>query len=148
MRIKRDAIGSGKVMPMKSRLRPSRRTRLRLTLLTVLALLFQQTALAAYACSRADMPAGNTAMAMHCEGMPMAQAEQSPALCTTHCAHQAVTTPDVHAPTVPPLLLPALLPATPLTLTALPASHASNARDVAWRRSGIPPALRFRVLLI
>jgi hypothetical protein len=148
MRVKRHATGWDKVVPMKSRLRPSRRTRLRLTLLAVLALLFQQTALAAYACSHADMPVGNTAMAMHCEGMPMTQAEQSPALCSAHCAHQPVTTPDVHAPTVPPLLMPALLPTPPLTLAALPASHASNAGDAAWRLSGIPPTLRFRVLLI
>ena len=130
------------------RFRPTRRTRLRLTLLAVLALLFQQTALAAYTCSHADMPADNTAMVAHCEGMPMAQAERSPALCHAHCTHQPVTAPDVHAPTVPPLLMAALLPAPPLALTALPASHASNADNAAWRLSGIPPALRFRVLLI
>jgi hypothetical protein len=127
---------------------PTRRTRLRLALLAVVALLFQQTALAAYACSRADMSVGNTAMAMHCEGMSMAQAEQSPALCSAHCAHQPLTTPDMHAPTVPPLLMPALVPVISLTLMTLPALHASNARDVALRRSEIPPALRFRVLLI
>lgn len=133
---------------MRRHFRPTRRTRLRLALLAVMALLFQQTALAAYACSHADIPTGNTAMAAHCEEMPMAQAEQSPALCHAHCAHQPVTTLDVHAPTVPPLLMPALLPAPPLTLTTLPTSHASNAGDAAWRLSGIPPALRFRVMLI
>jgi len=127
---------------------PTRRVRLRLTLLAVVALLFQQTALAAYACSRADMPAGNMAVAAHCEGMPMTEAEHSTALCHAHCAQQAVSTQDMHAPTVPPLLMPALLPASSLMLMALPASHAPNARDAAWRLSGIPPALRFRVLLI
>ena len=133
---------------MRRYLHPARRVRLRLTLLAVLALLFQQTALAAYACSRADLPVGSTAMAMHCEEMPMAQAEHSPVLCHAHCAHQAVSTQDMHAPTVPPLLLPAAIPASSLTLIALPVSHASNARDATWRLSGIPPALRFRVLLI
>lgn len=133
---------------MRRHFRPARRTRLRLTLLAVLALLFQQAALAAYACSQADIPAGNTAVAAHCEGMPMAQVDQSPALCHAHCSHQPVTTQDMHAPTVPPLLVPALVPASPLLLTALPASHASNAGDAAWRLSSIPPALRFRVLLI
>ncbi|HET9819156.1 MAG TPA: hypothetical protein VFP92_08335 [Rhodanobacteraceae bacterium] len=129
-------------------MRPKRRTRLRLTLLAVVALLFQQTALAAYVCSVADMPAGNAAMAMHCEDIPMAQAEQSPALCSAHCTLQPVTTPNVHAPTVPPLLMPALLPASSLTFAALPDASTQNARAAVWRLSGIPPALRFRVLLI
>lgn len=129
-------------------MKPTRRMRLRLALLAVVALLFQQTALAAYACSLADVPAANAAMTMHCEGMSMAQAEQLPALCSAHCAHQPATAPDLHAPTVPPLLMPALLPASPLALTALPGISAQNASDGAWRLSGIPPALRFRVLLI
>lgn len=133
---------------MRRYFRPARRTRLRLTLLAVLALLFQQAALAAYACSQADISAGNTAMVAHCESMPMAQVEQWPALCHAHCSHQPVTTQDMHAPTVPPLLMPALVPASSLMPTALPASHASNTGDAAWRLSGIPPALRFRVLLI
>ena len=133
---------------MRRYFRPTRRTRLRLALLAMVALLFQQTALAAYACSRADIPASNTAMAAHCEGMPMTEAEHSPALCHAHCAHQPVSTQDMHSPSVPPLLMPALLPASSLTLIALPASQASNAGDAAWRLSGIPPALRFRVLLI
>lgn len=133
---------------MSSGWKPRRHTRLRLALLAVVALLLQQTALAAYACSLTNVPMSNTVMAAHCEGMPMAQAEQSPALCSEHCAQQPVTTPELHAPTVPPLLLPALLPALSLTLVALPVSSARNARDATWRLSGIPPVLRFRVLLI
>lgn len=128
--------------------KPRRHTRLRLALLAVVALLFQQTALAAYACSLADMPAGDTTMAMHCDGMPMAQAEQSPALCAAHCAQQPATVPNLHAPTVPPLLPPALVPASSLTLIVLPAASTQRARAADWRLSGIPPALRFRVLLI
>lgn len=129
-------------------MKPTRRTRLRLALLVVLALLFQQTALAAYVCSSADMPAHDTAMAVHCEGMPMTQTGQLPALCPAHCSQQPMTTPDLHAPVVPPLLMPALPPTSALTLTALPAASTQHARAAAWRLSGIPPTLQFRVLLI
>lgn len=129
-------------------MKPTRRTRLRLALLVVLALLFQQTALAAYVCSSADMPARDTAMAAHCENMPMVQTEQSPAWCPAHCSQQPMTTPDLHAPVVPPLLMPALPPTSALTPTALPVSNTRHARAAAWRLSGLPPTLQFRVLLI
>lgn len=128
-------------------MRPARRTRLRLVLLAVLSLLFQQVALAAYACSTADMPVASPGMTAHCDGMPMTQGEQNPALCPAHCAHQALALQDAHAPTVPPLLMPALLPA-PIVLTTLPTAYTVHDHAAAWRLSGIPPALRFRVLLI
>lgn len=126
---------------------PTRRTRLRLTLLAVLALLFQQVALASYACAIADVPAGHTTMSTPCDGMPMTQQEQNPVLCAVHCAQQTPTPTDVHAPTVPPLLLPALLPA-PVVLTMLPTTRTAYGHAAAWRSPGIAPALRFRVLLI
>lgn len=132
---------------MRLRLRPARRTRLRLTLLAVLSLLFQQVAFAAYICGANDMPAGDVAMTAHCDGMPMTQQKQAPALCTQHCAQQTASTQDARLPNVPPLLLPGILPAPP-TVHALPVSTARHAQTVAWRLSGIPPALRFRVLLI
>jgi hypothetical protein len=43
--------------------------------------------------------------------------------------------------------LPALLPI-PALLAAAALSHAAHEHATAWRLSGIPPALRFRVLLI
>ena len=132
---------------MKRSLRPTRRIRLRLVLLAVLSLLFQQVALASYACSTVDMPVSNVGMTTHCDGMPMTHGQQNQALCPAHCAHQALTTQDAHAPTVPPLLLPALLPA-PIVLTTLPTAYTAHDHAAAWRLSGIPPALRFRVLLI
>jgi hypothetical protein len=116
-------------------------------LLAVLSLLFQQVALAAYACSTVDMPVANAGMTAHCDGMPMAHDPQNQALCPAHCTHPALATQDAHAPTVPPLLLPALLPA-PIVLAMLPATHSVHDRAAVWRLSGIPPALRFRVLLI
>jgi hypothetical protein len=127
--------------------RPNRRTRLRIVLLAVLALLFQQIALASYACSTVNMPVSNMGMTAHCDGMPMTHGQQNQALCPAHCAHQALTTQDAHAPTVPPLVIPALLPA-PIVLTALPTAHMAREHAAAWRLSGIPPTLRFRVLLI
>lgn len=132
---------------MTRRLRPSRRTRLRLTLLVVLSLLVQQAAMAAYVCASADMQAGNAAMAAHCDGMPMAQAKHAPALCTWHCAQQSASTQGAQAPTVPPLPAFMPLPAS-LAFILLPASQALDVRDPELRTSGIPPALRFRVLLI
>ena len=132
---------------MKLRLRPTRRTRLRLTLLAVLALLFQQVALASYVCASADVPAGNAAMSAHCAGMPMAQQKQPPSLCTQHCVQQTPTTQDARVPTVPALVLPALLPA-PVAMTIHSPSAFRRRSDAGPPLRGIPPALRFRVLLI
>lgn len=132
---------------VKRFIRPTRRTRLRLVLLAVLSLLFQQVALASYVCSAAEVPATNVAMSAHCDGMPMTQQKQAPALCAQHCAQQTPATQDARLPSVPLLLMPALLPAPP-TFVALPVASAPHVRSAAWRTSGIPPALRFRVLLI
>jgi hypothetical protein len=108
-------------------------------------------ALAAYACSPMGTPQGNAAMSMHCQDMPMlhgqASAQADPALCAQHCAQQTPTTQDARLPNVPPLLLPALLPAQP-TLVMLPVSRAAHEWSASQRTSGIPPALRYRVLLI
>lgn len=132
---------------MKRRLRITRHIRLKLTLLMVLSLLFQQMAFAVYVCGAADAPAANAVMRAHCDGMPMTQQKQAPALCVQHCAQQTASAQDARLPNVPPLLLPALLPAPP-AFAALPAARASYARAFSEQRSGIPPALRFRVLLI
>ncbi|WIG56413.1 MAG: hypothetical protein OJF61_002201 [Rhodanobacteraceae bacterium] len=116
-------------------------------LLAVLSLLFQQVALASYACSTADMPTPSAATTASCDGMLMAHGQQNQALCPAHCAQQAFATQNVPTPTVPPLSMPALLPA-PIVLTTLHAAHAAHEHAAAWRLSGIPLALRFRVLLI
>jgi len=125
----------------------TRRIRLRFALLAVLSLLFQQVALASYACSTVGMPVSNAGMTAHCDGMPMTHGKQDPALCPAHCAQQVLAAQDAHAPTVPPLSMPALLPA-PIVLTALPTTYTAHEHAAAWRLSGIPPALRFRVLLV
>lgn len=132
---------------MKRCLGMSRRNRLRLTLLATLALLFQQVALASYLCSPVDTTQRNGAMSMHCDGMPMAQGQAAPAMCVQHCAQQTPTTQDARLPNVPPLLLPAMLPAPP-SLVGLPVSRATHERTAARRTPGLSPALRNRVLLI
>lgn len=74
----------------------------------------------------------------------MTQQERNPVLCAAHCAQQTPT--DVHAPTVPPPLLPALLPA-PIVLAMLPTTRNAYGHAVAWRSPGTAPTLRFGVLL-
>ncbi|HKZ09153.1 MAG TPA: hypothetical protein VJL61_00425 [Rhodanobacteraceae bacterium] len=133
---------------MKFVLRPSRRIRLRIALLAIVALLFQQTALASYVCSLPDVPAGNTAMANHCDGMSMAQAKHDPGLCVWHCAQSPVSAQTPNVPQVPPLAVAALLPMTSPLVLALPSFTAGHARDPALRSRGLPPELRFAILLI
>jgi hypothetical protein len=129
----------------------TRRTRLRLTLLAILALLCQQVAFAAYVCPATAMPATDTAMSAACTAMPMApptpDTQSAATLCVLHSAQPATVVNNVQLPSLPPLLLPALLPASP-TVVASPVASSPHVRSAAWRASGIPPALRFRVLLI
>ena len=132
---------------MKRRLRFSRRTRLRLTLLVLLSLLFQQMALASYVCEAADARGGDAAMIVHCDGTSMAPAKDVRALCTLHCAQQSTVTQGTQAPSVPALPFAFPLPSPPL-LAVLQTARAMHMNDALWRAPGIPPVFRFRVLLI
>lgn len=135
---------------MRPRLRITRRTRLRLTLLAVLALFCQQVAFAAYVCPLTAMPATDAAMSADCNAMPRAAPSpdtHAATACGLHCAQQATVTNDAQLPSVPPLLLPAMLP-TPALIVALPAARSARVRATAQRPRGLPPPLRFRVLLI
>lgn len=136
---------------MRRRLRITRRHRLRLTLLAVLALLCQQVAFAAYLCPTAAMPATDAAMSANCHAMPQATStsESQPAatICVLRCAQHATVTNSAQLPSVPPLLLPGMLPL-PRSIVALPAIRTAQARDAAQPTSGLPPPLRYRVLLI
>ncbi len=128
--------------------RLKRSLRLRVALLAIAALLFQQTALAAYVCSVASMPATHVAMTAHCESMPMAQTPSDPALCVAHCTENPIAVPNVSSPQVPPLMLPALLPADVQLVSILPPAQSSYTRDPVRRSRGIASELRFDVLLI
>ena len=121
------------------------RLRLRIALAVTLCLLFQQVAVAAYACTQPDMPPEPVAMADECAEMGMDVAEAAPAICTEHCTPDAALVPDGSAAHVPLLALPpqrfpeAALP--PAALVALD-------RDVPVDRSDPPPRLRYCSLLI
>jgi hypothetical protein len=116
-------------------------------LLVVLSLLGQQVALASYLCPTADMPAHNVAMSTHCDGMSTLQQKQAPSLCVQHCAQQPSATQDAQLPNVPHLFMPALLPSS-MALTTTYASGTLLRSESASPVSGLPPPLRFRVLLI
>ena len=124
----------------------NRRTRLRLALLVVLSLLFQQFALAAYACPELRVPTVNAPMSAHCGDVSASQ-QRGDALCGQTSAEQPLTTQDARLPNIPPSSIPALLPAPPLTV-ATQVSHTPQWSETTSPGTDIAPTLRFRVLLI
>ncbi|HUR39764.1 MAG TPA: hypothetical protein VM240_01200 [Verrucomicrobiae bacterium] len=123
-----------------------RRAHIRLSLLVLASLLFQQVAMAAYACELVEaapppMPAGME----HCAQMDMAPVQaESLMLCEKHCVPDLTLLTDASAPSVPMLALP---PAFSLVLTP-PASHVTQQVGVPIVRSDPPPRLRYCSLLI
>ena len=114
------------------------RHRLRIVLLTIFCLLFQQAALAAYLCPVEQVPAYKSAMSGHCAQMDMAQVPTNPALCDKHCNpdHQLVT--DAAS-----LSVPAFAPVLVET-----GSHVVLCDEVPIARSDPPARLRYCSLLI
>jgi hypothetical protein len=121
-----------------------RRPRLRLTLLVLLALVLQQAAFAAHACSVSEMPPHPVEMA-ECEGMDMPEPDAG-GLCELHCSRDHATNPDLKAPQVPPLGLP--LQRFTRVAALLPPADAEHYEDVPPCRSDPPPAQRFCSLQI
>lgn len=121
------------------------RHRFRIALVVIVCLLFQQVALAAYACPLTQMPSDPAAMAETCAEMGMKQAQESPALCEKHCAPDQSVAADHVVLNVPTL---ALLPLPFDLIFAEPVSHVTLAADVSLDRSDPPPRLRFCSLLI
>ena len=121
------------------------RHRLRIVLLTIFCLLFQQAALAAYLCPVEQVPAYKSAMSGHCAQMDMAQVPTNPALCDKHCNpdHQLVT--DAASLSVPALGLPAPAFAPVLVETG---SHVVLCDEVPIARSDPPARMRYCSLLI
>lgn len=113
-------------------------------LLVILCLLFQQVALAAYACPLEQMPSETAAMAERCAEMSMGAAQDNPALCAKHCAPDPSTAADQAKLSVPALALPP--PEFAPVLIA--ATQATVQADTPIRRSDPPPRLRFCSLLI
>lgn len=82
-----------------------RRRRIRFVCLTLVALLFQQIALAAYVCPDTEMPDSSQAALTDCEGMAKPD-PQAAVLCDKHCHPDYSTTPDLRIAQVPPALPP------------------------------------------
>lgn len=121
------------------------RHRFRIVLAVIACLLFQQVAMAAYACTMTRMPANPVVMAENCAGMDMEQVEESPALCEKHCTPDLTIVTDHAAPNVPALALPPLA----FELVVMPpVSPAMLATDAFLARSDPPPRLRYCSLLI
>ena len=121
------------------------RHRLRIALLVVVCLLFQQAALASYLCPIEQMPAEMGAMAEHCAEMGMQPDQDNPALCEKHCAPDLTTAADHVQLSVPALILPPLAFAPVL---ATPATQVALQTEIPIARSDQPPRLRFCSLLI
>lgn len=121
------------------------RYRLRIVFVVIACLLFQQLALAAYACPLNQLPPEMAAMAEHCAEMGMQQAEDNPALCAKHCAPDISTPADQAKVSVPALALPPLEFA-PVLMT--PVSRVAVQANTPIERSDPPPRLRFCSLLI
>ena len=121
------------------------RQRLRVALVVIACLLFQQIALAAYACPLEHMPPQMAAMAAHCAEMGMEPAQDNPALCAKHCAPDHMTAAEQAKLSVPPLMLSPLAFA-PVLVT--PVTHVAIQAEIPIARSDPPPRLRFCSLLI
>jgi hypothetical protein len=133
--------------------RLARRQRLCTAVFAVLALLFSQLALAAYACPGAGGAAGAATMAERmaagepCDGM--ADGVQ-PALCHSHCADapQSADTASVPTPTAPLLLQAWPMPTVPGLLAVDAQAPARRAAEAAPRPPPEPlflSTLRLRV---
>lgn len=123
----------------------ARRTRLRIALLALCALLFQQVALAAHACPLPSAIAATATMTAMpgCAGMPATGAHGA-RLCARHCAQQTPAPQDVRSPTVPALALP---PQPPVLAFVTPPAAARFDPGAARDRAAAPPP-RSCVLLI
>jgi hypothetical protein len=122
------------------------RQRRRIVLVTLLCLLFQQLAMAAYACPLTQMPLQAKTTPTQCDAMGMVQkALPSPALCYAHCNPDTASTVAAHISSVPALGLPPPVFARVITTRE---STLLRLADVPLHRSDPPPMLRFCSLLI
>ncbi|WP_143154152.1 hypothetical protein [Rhodanobacter sp. OK091] len=138
---------------MRRRFHISRRRRVLWTGIVLFCLLFQQLAMAAYACT---LPSAATDVAMtgDCAAMGMGSKAKLAAVhhvstdprCAEHCSGNAVSAHDASLPTVPPLLLASVSPVLLGTL-----AHSADRvalPNTALHRPDPPPTLRFCSLLI
>ena len=119
--------------------------RLRIALVAILCLLFQQVAIAAYVCTMPNMPPDPVNMAEDCTQVGMHLVQEAPAICTRHCAPDLAVATDHVPPSVPALALPPVEFARAL---AVPTSCGVRSVQVPIERSDPPPRLRYCSLLI
>jgi hypothetical protein len=122
-------------------LRP--RHRLRIALVAIFCLLFQQLAVAAYACEPSAR-AAHASTSSHCEQMS-GKAQDSSPLCEKHCAPDQSTAADHVQLSVPAVALGSIEFA---SLLAAPDAGIALRADVPVSRSDPPPRLRYCSLLI
>ena len=137
------------------RLRPLARRRL--AWLVALLLLWQQVAVAAYACAGAPVSAGAAAVAMAVHSSSMAAmgdgCAQMPAapvnpLCHQHCQPDHATQVDARSATVPASTLAALPPESPSVAAVASPTQRALARHDRLRATPPVPRLLFCSLLI
>ena len=120
------------------------RRRNRVSWLVLFALLFQQLAMSAYACTLATPASDSVAMMANCADMSMPASHPSP-LCEKHCHPDHATASPVLAFAVPSLGLP---PAAFELISNSPMPVDRRYVDVPLSRSDPPPLLRFCSLQI
>jgi len=121
------------------------RHRFVVALIVIASLLFQQVAVAAYACDPVARNA-STALASHCEHSqkPPESAKSSP-LCEKHCTPDSTVLTDTAVLGVPAMALPPVL----FTLVVHePAASHTHGDAVRLTRSDPPARLRYCSLLI
>ena len=121
------------------------RHRFRIALTVILCLLFQQVAMASYACPLERTPPKTATMAENCAAMDMAQAKDNHALCEKHCTPDRPLLTDHAALVVPALALPPLVFDLVLAQSITGVALAAHVR---LDRSDPPPRLRYCSLLI
>jgi hypothetical protein len=138
---------------MRKRFHISRRRRVLWTGVVLFCLMFQQLAMAAYACTFPTAPT-NVGMTGDCAAMGMSSKAKSPTShhmstdprCAEHCAGNTVLSHNANLPTVPPLLLASVSPTLLGTIAQAPDQVALP--NMALHRPDPPPTLRFCSLLI
>ena len=122
------------------------RRRFCLSLTLIASLLFQQVAVAAFACAKQAAPPPAAQAMPHCTGMAMAPVQaQSPALCQKHCSPDQLVATDTVAAGVPALALP---PVSFALVVDTAISQSIEVSEVPISRSDPPPRLRFCSLQI
>jgi len=138
---------------MRKRFHISRRRRVLWTGIVLFCLLFQQLAMAAYACTLLTAPT-SVVMTGDCAGMGKGSTTNAPTShhaskdprCAEHCAGNTASAHDANVPTVPPLLLASVSPTLLGTIAQAPDQVALP--NMALHRPEPPPTLRFCTLLI